>query len=960
MGLGRGALPDVLAVWLLAFTAFPVLADPDKELNLGVFAFRPAEILEQRYQPLADHLSRQLDGARVRLLVLSQDEIEQALAENRLDLLFTNPSHYVLLRSQNPLTGALATLISMESGQPANQLGGVIIARADSAPVDSFKALRDKVIGVPGTKYLGGYQTQAYELLQAGLRLPDDARLITLGSHDQVVKAVLDGQVEFGFIRTGVIEEMSREGKLDPALLRVVGERRYPGFPYRLSTRLYPEWPFLALPHVEAKLVRRIASSLMGLEEEHPVARASGIGGFSPPGDYLPVENLARALRMPPFDATPEMTLREVWDRWLPLWISLIALVTAALALATWRLSNRNRALLRLQAEQRRAAETLRLNEEKYRELVENANSILLKWNRRGEILFLNEYGQRFFGYEAAEVVGRSLVGGIVPKHANDARDLSDLMEADFDNPERDSQIVSKHKRRDGESVWVSWSNKPMLDAEGRVVGMFSVGVDVTARVRAERIAAGLGEYRQLILELSTAFINLPLDRVDAEVRVALGRIGRFFGADRVYIFTYDFDADTASNTHEWCAPGVSPHIGDLRELPISAAGECVTHHLRGEPFAVTDVTNLPAGALRGLLEARGVRSLMTLPLMQEGRCLGCVGLDGISRDSLPGHDALDLLGLFSRLLVNLTARRQTEDKLRQSASVFENTHEGILITDADASIVDVNNAFSMITGYPRAEVLGRNPSLLGSGHHDANFYAEMWRALKQRGMWSGEIWNRRKNGEVYAVMQTINAVRDEHGRTRRYVSLFADITPLKAHQRQLEHIAHYDALTHLPNRVLLADRLQQAMARATRGHTLVALAYLDLDGFKQVNDRHGHATGDKLLVHLAVQMKHALREGDTLARLGGDEFVAVLIDLDSREAGEPIIQRLLAAAIEPVRVGQLELRVSASIGVSFFPQAADIDADQLLRQADQAMYQAKKSGKNRRHLFDEWAPADG
>ncbi len=951
-GAGIRLFRIVVAIcWTVTWT-LPSRADEGVTLNLGVFAFRPPEILQPRYQPLADHLSRQLDGARVRLLVLSQDEMERALTEKRLDLLFTNPSHYVLLRGRNQLTGALATLISMESGQPTDQLGGVIVARASGSPVAGPGQLRDRVIGVPGVKFLGGYQTQAYELLQAGVRLPDDARaMVSLGSHDEVIRAVLDGRVEFGFVRTGVIEEMTREGKLDPDALRIVGERNYPGFPYRLSTHLYPEWPFVALPHVDGRLVRKIASSLMGLEANHPVARASGIGGFSPPKDYLPVENLARALRMPPYDATPEMTPLEVWERWLPLWLGLIAAVTAMLSLATWRLSNRNRALLRLRAEQREAAETLRQSEEKYRELVENANSILLKWNRRGEILFLNEYGQRFFGYQEDEILGKPVVGTIVPGHGDDGRDLAALMTDIFARPERYAQNVNENRRKDGGHVWVSWSNKPIRDASGEVVGMFSVGIDITARVRAERAAARQSEYRQLILELSTAFINLPLDRVDAEVRAALGRIGEFLDADRAYIFAYDFDAGTASNTHEWRAPGVAPRIGDSRDVPIDGLGECVSRHRRGEAFVVADLADLPPGPPRELLQARGIRGLLTLPLIREGHCLGFVGIDAIGA----GDDALDLLGLFARLLVNLSARQRSEDQLRQSASVFEHSHEGILITDAEANILDVNTAFTRITGYPREQVLGRNPRLLGSGHHDRGFFAELWRSLLRTGEWSGEIWNRRANGEVYAVMQTISAVRDENGEPRRYVGMFADITPLKEHQRQLEHIAHYDALTDLPNRVLLADRLRQAMTRASRRRSLIAAVYLDLDGFKQVNDHHGHATGDALLVHLAGHMKQALRDGDTLARLGGDEFVAVLIDLESREAAIPVVERLLTAATEPARVGDLELRVSASIGVSFHPRTEGIDADGLLHQADQAMYLAKQAGKNRYRLFEAW-----
>jgi diguanylate cyclase (GGDEF)-like protein len=201
--------------------------------------------------------------------------------------------------------------------------------------------------------------------------------------------------------------------------------------------------------------------------------------------------------------------------------------------------------------------------------------------------------------------------------------------------------------------------------------------------------------------------------------------------------------------------------------------------------------------------------------------------------------------------------------------------------------------------------------------------------------------------------MQTISAIRDVHGATIQYVALFSDVTAVKKHQSQLEHIAHFDTLTNLPNRVLLADRLGQAIAQCQRRGQRIAVAFLDLDGFKLVNDSYGHEAGDQLLIATAAAMTQTMREGDTLARLGGDEFVAVLLDLPDMEATEPMINRLLAAASQPVRLGDLVLQVSASVGITFYPQAQDMDADQLLRQADQAMYQAKLAGKGRYNVFD-------
>lgn len=301
----------------------------------------------------------------------------------------------------------------------------------------------------------------------------------------------------------------------------------------------------------------------------------------------------------------------------------------------------------------------------------------------------------------------------------------------------------------------------------------------------------------------------------------------------------------------------------------------------------------------------------------------------------------------------DITERKQAEQKLQLAASVFTHAREGIMITDPDGTIIEVNEAFSQITGYARAEVIGRNPRLLKSGQHSVEFYALMWRGLLENGYWYGEIWNRRKNGELLAEMQTISALRDAQGQVKQYVSLFSDITRIKEHERELEHIAHYDALTGLPNRVFLADRLHQAMAQAIRRNQKLAVVYLDLDGFKAVNDRFGHDAGDQLLITVSNRMKQTLREGDTLARIGGDEFVAVLLDLTDIEASLPMLARLLAAAAETVPWDSHLLQVSASVGVTYYPQTEEADADQLIRQADQAMYQAKVSGKNRFHLFD-------
>lgn len=312
-----------------------------------------------------------------------------------------------------------------------------------------------------------------------------------------------------------------------------------------------------------------------------------------------------------------------------------------------------------------------------------------------------------------------------------------------------------------------------------------------------------------------------------------------------------------------------------------------------------------------------------------------------------------DAEGRECRLVVaDITESRKAEARLKLAASVFTHAQEGIMIMDARGNIIDVNHSFSNITGFSRNEMIGKSTTILGAGGQEPEYYAKMWNDLRCKGHWYGEMWDRRKNNELYAAMLKITAVHDAMGKSEHYVALLSDITALKEHQKKLEHLAHYDSLTGLPNRILLADRLQHAMAQTRRRENFMALVYLDLDGFKAINDTHGHDAGDGLLIVVAKRLKEALREGDTLARLGGDEFVAVLADLSSQTECEVILSRMLQAAAAPVHSKEHVLAVSASLGVTLSPQDGG-DADMLLRHADQAMYIAKQEGKNRYHMFD-------
>jgi diguanylate cyclase (GGDEF)-like protein/PAS domain S-box-containing protein len=298
-------------------------------------------------------------------------------------------------------------------------------------------------------------------------------------------------------------------------------------------------------------------------------------------------------------------------------------------------------------------------------------------------------------------------------------------------------------------------------------------------------------------------------------------------------------------------------------------------------------------------------------------------------------------------------ALQANEDRLRLAASVFTSAKEGIFIVDRDYRALEVNDAFTRLSGYSRDEALGQNlAQLVHSGRQSPEFYERRYQMLLETGTWTGELWNRRKNGEINPHLLTLTLLRDSEGNVQNIIGLFTDLTEAKAHESQLEHIAHYDTLTGLPNRVLLSDRLHQALGHCQRQGLSMAVAVLDLDDFKSVNDSQGHDAGDALLIQLSQRLGEVLRTGDTLARIGGDEFVAVLVGPDQGDGYTALLAQLLQAAASALTVKGVALQVSASMGVTLYPQdSANVDG--LLRHADQAMYLAKQAGKNRFHIFD-------
>jgi len=337
------------------------------------------------------------------------------------------------------------------------------------------------------------------------------------------------------------------------------------------------------------------------------------------------------------------------------------------------------------------------------------------------------------------------------------------------------------------------------------------------------------------------------------------------------------------------------------------------------------------------------VRLLMTK--VQQGNALSIEDYDRFTDISKSFRQAVnDLKGTIKhdlKLIATLMGK------------IFENAEEGVIITDKEANILNVNPAFCKVTGYTRDEVFGQNPRMLHSGRQDKAFYNNLWHELLHNSRWEGEIWNQCKDGKIYPEWLSITAVMDDGGEVTHYIAIFSDISSQKDSEERLYYLAHYDNLSKLPNRLAFHDRLRQSILRAKRNQNEVAVMFLDLDGFKQVNDTLGHNAGDEVIRQVATRLGSVMRETDTIARFGGDEFTVLLAEVDAREGIEIAAQKIIEAVAEPIRIEKADALVTTSIGISIFPQDSD-DIDTLIRHADMAMYAAKESGKNKYLFYDE------
>jgi len=373
--------------------------------------------------------------------------------------------------------------------------------------------------------------------------------------------------------------------------------------------------------------------------------------------------------------------------------------------------------------------------------------------------------------------------------------------------------------------------------------------------------------------------------------------------------------------------------------------------------FHANEATGMQLGEFRSDMEVddaytredlRGVIRERFLPVRDKGRRVRYVDM---SSSHLFDQWATVIGDVH--IVQDVTAEKEAYDKLLLMREVIQNSGEAIVITDSRNRIVSVNAAFTEITGYSSEEAIGQTPSLLSSGRHDSAFYKDMWQQLMEQGSWRGEIWNRRKNGEIYPEWLTITLLRDYRGNVRNYIAIFTDVSQYKAREAEIEFLAHHDTLTHLPNRLLLRDRLEQAIIHSRRHRTQVALLFLDLDRFKNINDSLGHEIGDRLLVEIGQRLRSIVREEDTVSRQGGDEFIIIMTGLESSQQVMALAERLLHGVSAKVQIEGHQVSVTPSIGISLYPDDAR-NIDELISKADAAMYHAKETGRATYQFFTE------
>jgi len=601
----------------------------------------------------------------------------------------------------------------------------------------------------------------------------------------------------------------------------------------------------------------------------------------------------------------------------------------------------------------RDAAERLEA-EQRFRAAFEQSDQLAGVLSADGRVLMANRHALDIIAATPAEVIGRPFWD--TPWWRGDPVQQARLRQAVACAAAGEgSGFEAVHRAHDGRVITVAFRASPIRI--GDETQILVIGNDISRRKRMETEL----RRREQALEMA-AVAALDLLRAtdpDGAVHEVLARLGAEIGADRVCVFQNRLNGGgrpaTSTLRHEWANAEVAPRRCEpqLRELSYADVAPRWIRRMERGLSVRGAAADFPDG-LRGLLERHGIVSLLAVPINLHGRFWGFLSFDSVSARRDWSGAELSVLRIVAASLGAAIERKRALDELRLSAAVVDSTQDGVVIAGLDGRILAVNRAYSEITGYAEPEILGKKPGILSSGRHDAAFYQAMWASIIETGHWQGELWNRRKNGEIFPEWLSISTVRDDQGAASHYVGVFTDISQIKRSEAELEHLAHYDPLTGLPNRLLLYSRLQHAIDTAQRNGHQLALLMLDLDHFKDVNDSFGHPVGDELLTQVAERLRSRLRSADTLARLGGDEFTVLLEGIVRLDDVARVAAEIIAVFDHGWSVANgTEVRIGTSVGISLYPSHGQSAAD-LLQQADTALYLAKAEGRGCFRYFSD------
>ena len=552
------------------------------------------------------------------------------------------------------------------------------------------------------------------------------------------------------------------------------------------------------------------------------------------------------------------------------------------------------------------AHSVLEASEARYRMLVEHSNDVIFTLSSHGQFEYISPNWVRITGY-SSESESNNLFNLVHPEDHQPCRVFCNriLRENTFE------ELEFRIRCQSGEYHWFAFTGRPInnLTIKNMILGSARF---IDGRKKAEALINRQSELlRKRIAELSAIYTISELSKQDIPPNLFFERL---------------LEAIPSGMEHP-DSLSVEIRLGEERFEQWSVNDENVINCLSSD----INVESFKAG---------DIKLHFHVPY-----CNSEDHFESEKKQSFVKEIAL-LTGRYLEL-------RRSKEKLRFASKVFENSHEGILITDANAKIISVNPAFTRITGYTQDEVIGKNPNLLDSGQHDKKFFANMWKDISASGCWHGELFNRRKSGEIYPQMLSVTRVLNQDTKQIEYIGLMMDLTNLRQAEDRIRQLANLDPLTGLPNRSLLRDRVNQAILQGSRSKFKTGVLYLDLDHFKFVNDSLGHPIGDELLLEMAKRMQDSTRESDTVSRLGGDEFVVVTPNVHSTKDIAEIAQKLLSSLCKPFRAKDLTISPSASIGICVHPDDGR-DFDTLLQKADIALYQAKESGRNAFKFFTE------